>query len=69
MTTPLERRFDLSLSHELAGTLSTYATVYRHLLERLGVEAADSLWSALPTAPDALTSEIVASRGAQKASL
>jgi len=60
MTTPLEGRFDLTLSHEIAGALSTYATVYRHLLERLGTEAADGLWNALPTAPDALTSEILA---------
>jgi hypothetical protein len=58
--TKLERRFDLTLSHEVAGALSTYATVYRHLLERLGREAANGLWDALPTAPDALTSEILA---------
>ncbi len=62
MTTPLERRFDLSLSHELAGTLSTYATVYRHLLERLGLEAANGLWDELPKSPDALTREVLANK-------
>jgi hypothetical protein len=28
-----ERHFDLILSQEVAGALSTYATVYHHLLE------------------------------------
>lgn len=60
MNAQRERRFDLTLSQEIAGALSTYATVYHHLLERLGLEAADGLWAALPTAPDALTSEILA---------
>ncbi len=55
----LGRRFDLSLSREVAGALATDATLYRHLLERLGVEAADALWNALPDAPGALTREIL----------
>jgi hypothetical protein len=60
MSTPLERRFDLSLSQHVAQNLSTYATVYRHLIERLGVEAADSLWDALPKVPDTLARGILA---------
>jgi len=60
MTTTRERRFDLALSHGLAETLTTYAVVYRHLLERLGTEATHALWSALPAAPDALMREILA---------
>jgi hypothetical protein len=56
----LERRFDLSLSHEVARVLGSYATTYRHILERLGVEAANGLWNALPEEPDELTREILA---------
>lgn len=60
MPTPQERRFDLSLTRHVAQSLSTYATVYRHLIERLGVEAANTLWDALPKVPDTLTREILA---------
>ncbi len=60
MTTTQERRFDLALSHGLAEALTTYAVVYRHLLERLGAEATHALWDALPKTPDALTREILA---------
>ncbi len=55
-----ERRFDLSLSQHVAQNLSTYATVYRHLIERLGAEAVTGLWDSLPKAPDALTRKILA---------
>ncbi len=51
---PEERHFELSLSHEVAQHLGTYATIYRHLVERLGAEVADGLWNALPGAPDTL---------------
>jgi hypothetical protein len=60
MVTRCERRFDLALSREVAGALSTYATVYRHLLERLGREAAHGLWNMVPATPDALTREVLA---------
>jgi hypothetical protein len=59
MVAPIERRFDLALSHEFAGTLAAYAATYRHLIERLGVEATNGLWNALPEAPDALTRKIL----------
>jgi hypothetical protein len=59
MAAPIDRRFDLALSHELAGTLAAYATTYRHLLERLGIEATNDLWNALPDTPDELTRRIL----------
>lgn len=59
MSTPLEHCFDLALSQNIAWNLSTYATVYCHLIERLGVEATNGLWDAVPEAPDALTRGIL----------
>jgi len=59
MLAQINRRFDASLSTESARILGTYAAVYRHLIERLGAEATDALWNALPEAPDALTREIL----------
>ncbi len=60
MVSPEERRFDLALSKWYAPTLGTYALVYKHLLERLGVEATTGLWDALPSKPDGLMREILA---------
>ena len=60
MPPPEPRRFDFSLSERYAAALKTHALVYRHLIERVGIDAANASWEALPSDPDPLTREILA---------
>jgi len=53
------RRFDVALSRAFATTLGTYALVFRHLIERVGVEETTAIWDRLPAQADALTQEIL----------
>jgi len=56
----LDRRFDVPISWEVNEQLGTYATLYRHLMERIGVEETTAIWNALPAEPDDLMKQILA---------
>lgn len=54
-----KRQFDVPLSKAYAATLGTYALVFRHLIERIGVDETTAIWEQIPSHPDALTQEIL----------
>ncbi|MCK5827432.1 hypothetical protein KAH43_02820, partial [Candidatus Bipolaricaulota bacterium] len=54
-----KRRFDVSLSKAYAATLGTYALVFRHFIERVGVDETTAVWEQIPGQPDALTQDIL----------